>query len=128
MPETVHSAHTQSRDMRQQGLQPDVVTYGALITALAKADQPAQALVGLRAMRQQGLQPDVVTYSALINAFAEANQPSRALEVLKEMRQQGRQPDSLTYNSLISGCDEAMLRHCLPARRDYLQRVDQRMR
>ena len=54
--------------MRQRGLEPDVITYSAAISACEKGSQWERALELLDEMRQRGLEPDVITYSAAISA------------------------------------------------------------
>ena len=52
--------------MQGQGLQPDVITYSATISACAKGHQPERALELLAEMQGRGLDPNVITYSAAI--------------------------------------------------------------
>ena len=48
--------------MRQKGLEPDVTTYTAAISASDKAKQSEEAFRLLEEMRQKGLQPNVFMY------------------------------------------------------------------
>ena len=49
-------------EMREWGIQPDVITYNAAISACEKSkDQWQPALELLAEMRKQGIQPDVTT-------------------------------------------------------------------
>ena len=72
--------------MLQQGLQPDVITYSALITACEKGGMAERALQVFDKMLQQGLQPDVITYSALIHACKRGGMGERASQLFDEMR------------------------------------------
>ena len=50
--------------MRQEGIQPNVVTYNTLI---AKAPDYDAAKAWVETMRQEGIQPNVVTYNTLFS-------------------------------------------------------------
>ena len=51
--------------MQWKGMEPNVITYNALINACAKGDSYAVKTVQLLAeMRRKGLEPDVITYNA----------------------------------------------------------------
>ena len=56
--------------MRQQGLQPAVITYNALFSAWVNGIMTERALPIFDVIRQQGLQPAVITYNALTSACA----------------------------------------------------------
>ena len=51
--------------MQRKGMEPNVITYNALINACAKGDSYAVKTVQLLAeMHRKGLEPDVITYNA----------------------------------------------------------------
>jgi pentatricopeptide repeat domain-containing protein 1 len=79
--------------MKTQGLQPDVISYNAAISACEKGLQWEKALHFLSEMRTQGLQPDVISYNAAISACEKGLQWEKALQLLSEMKTQGHQPD-----------------------------------
>ena len=58
--------------MQQQGLLPDVITYGALISVSEKGKQLERALETFEEMQQQRISSHVITYNALISAFEKA--------------------------------------------------------
>ena len=66
-------------EMQQKGLQPDVITYTAVITACAKGGMAKRALQLFDAMRHHGLQPNVITYNAVISACGKGLMAKRAL-------------------------------------------------
>ena len=85
--------------MQRKGLEQDVITYSALISACAKGDNNAEkALQLLAEMQRKGLEPNVITYSALISAC----------ELLVEMQRKGLEPDVITHSALISACEEGV--------------------
>ena len=55
--------------MQAQGIQPDVITYSAAVSACVKSkDQWQTALRLLAEMQAQGIQPNVITATAAIGA------------------------------------------------------------
>eukprot|EP00931_Biecheleriopsis_adriatica_P022127 TRINITY_DN14304_c0_g1_i3.p1 TRINITY_DN14304_c0_g1~~TRINITY_DN14304_c0_g1_i3.p1 ORF type:complete len:132 (-),score=31.27 TRINITY_DN14304_c0_g1_i3:27-422(-) len=86
--------------MKQSGLQPDAVTYSALISACAKSNQTEKALEIFAEMKQSGLQANVITYNALISACTKGERIEKALEIFAEMKQSGLQPDVITFGAL----------------------------
>merc|ERR1712226_1283361 len=85
--------------MQRRGLQPDVITYSALISACEKACEPEKALELFVEMQRRGLQPDVITYSALISACGKACKPEKAHELFAEMQGRGLQTDGIACNA-----------------------------
>jgi tetratricopeptide (TPR) repeat protein len=82
--------------MRDEFIQPDVVTYSTLIN-LAPDYEEAKAL--LKQMRDEFIQPNVITYSTFIN-LAPDYEEAKAL--LKQMRDEFIQPNVITYDTLIN--------------------------
>ena len=56
--------------MQRTSMVPNIITFGALISACEKGKQPEQALEISAEMKEQGVLPDVITYNALISACA----------------------------------------------------------
>ena len=54
--------------MLRQALEPNMVTYSALISACGKGQELRRTFDVCEEMRRQALEPDMVTYSALISA------------------------------------------------------------
>ena len=55
-----------SDEMQQRGLQHDVITYSARISACGKCSMTERALQFLDEMQQQGLQPNVIALFAVL--------------------------------------------------------------
>jgi pentatricopeptide repeat domain-containing protein 1 len=87
-------------------VQPDVITYSALISACEKGAQWQRAMEVFKEMKTAGVKPDDITYSALISACEKGAQWQRAMEVFKEMKAAGVKPDAITYSALISACEK----------------------
>ena len=67
------------QEMRAQGLQADVITYNATISACEKGKQWQRALGLLEEMLSQGIRANVITYNATISACGKGKQWQRAL-------------------------------------------------
>ena len=68
-------------EMGCQALEPDMVTYSALISACGKGQELRRALNVCAEMWRQALEPDMVTYSALISACGEGQKLHGAFDV-----------------------------------------------
>jgi len=73
-------------EVKQQGLEPDVITYNAAISACEKGSRTDTALDLLAEMKQRGVEPNVITYSAVISACEKGSRTDTALELLAEMK------------------------------------------
>ena len=77
------------RETRQRGLQPDIISYSAAISACEKGGQWERALELLDEMKTWGLRPNVISCSAAITACEKSCQWERALSIFQEMVRQG---------------------------------------
>jgi len=82
--------------MRNEGIQPDTVTYNTLISK-AKSNEEAEGW--LKIMSDEGIEPNVVTYNTRMSI---AENYAEAESWLKIMRDEGIEPSLVTYNTLIS--------------------------
>lgn len=85
--------------MREEGVQPNIVTYSALI---AKAPYYSIAESWLATMRKKGVEPNTVTYNTLIS---KAPDYATAKSWLSTMKKEGVHPSVVTYSTLISKAD-----------------------
>ena len=74
-------------------LEPDVISYSAVISACEKGEQWQRALSLLSEMRGVKLAPNVISYSAGISACEKGEQWQRALALLSEMWEVKLKPD-----------------------------------
>ena len=61
-------------ELRHNGLEGDVITYSAAISACGKVKQSQKALELLEEMRQNGMEPNVITYNAASSAREKVKQ------------------------------------------------------
>ncbi|KAI9072341.1 hypothetical protein K1719_045704 [Acacia pycnantha] len=96
--------------MKEEGVEPDLVTYNTLIFGLSKAGRVKEAKKFLGIMADVGHFPDEVTYTSLMNGMCREGNALGALALLEEMEAKGCSPNSCTYNTLLHGlCKSRML-------------------
>uniref|UniRef100_A0ACD5XIP3 Uncharacterized protein n=1 Tax=Avena sativa TaxID=4498 RepID=A0ACD5XIP3_AVESA len=88
-------------EMRELGIDPDLVTYNSLIDCHCKNRGVEKAYKLLDEMRADEIVPDVITYTSLIGGLGLTGQPDKARDLLKEMRELGCHPDVPAYNATI---------------------------
>lgn len=114
--------------MRQEGIQPNVVTFSAVINACASASANlarkreeedrsiamedvrvpmTRALKLLEAMKAptSTIKPNIVTYNAAIRACAEGLNLAGAFDLLRQLKEDGLKPTIVTYGSLMTACE-----------------------
>ncbi|KAK6122886.1 hypothetical protein DH2020_043352 [Rehmannia glutinosa] len=98
------------REMKKNGVVPNVYTYSIMIDRFCKAGLIQQARCWFDEMMRDGCSPTVVTYTALIHAYLKARKITDANEVGKldeaqeifaKMSECGYIPNVYTYSSLI---------------------------
>ena len=112
--------------MIERNLQPNKLTYTALMNALSKAGQPERAEYVLHQMTQAQHQPDTVAFSSIIDGWARISSKdrpeaaARALQILETMKgnaARGMGPTATTYTSVLTAlaksglwdaCDQAL--------------------
>ena len=115
------------KTMRQEGIQPNVVTFSAVITACASASANlarkreeedrsiamedvrlpmTRALKLLEAMKSSTtIKPNIVTYNAAIRACAEGLNLAGAFDLLRQLKEDELEPTIVTYGSLMTACE-----------------------
>ena len=95
--------------MKDYGIDLDVITYSAVISACEKCKDYKKALELLQEMKDYGINPDVRTYNATISACEKCKNYKKALELLQEMKDSGTSetcPNVITYSAVISACEK----------------------
>ncbi|CAA0836028.1 Putative pentatricopeptide repeat-containing protein [Striga hermonthica] len=88
-------------EMRDMGIEPDIVSYNCLVDVYCKSREMDKANKVVSKMRDLGIDLDVITYTILIGGLGLIGQPDKAREILKEMREYGCYPDVAAYNAAI---------------------------
>ncbi|KAL5079689.1 hypothetical protein RYX36_008110 [Vicia faba] len=85
------------------GIEPDEVTYGAIVNGLCKSGRLEEALGYFRFCNENAVVVNAVFYSSLIDGLGKAGRVDEAEKVFDEMAEKGCLPDSYCYNALIDG-------------------------
>lgn len=106
-------SHAGVQFMKEEGPQPDEISYNAALNVCGAAGQPRAAETLLREMRSHGLEPGVVAYGAVLDACAKAADVGRARAGLAAMEAAGVPPNVVAYTSAMDACvrdgsDEAL--------------------
>ncbi|KAJ3707782.1 hypothetical protein LUZ61_011487 [Rhynchospora tenuis] len=89
-------------EMLQQGFEPDLPCYNAVIAALCRVGELELAHEELNKMRQvYKLEPDAATYSAFLRAATDTKDLNSSMRVLDRMKRSGLTPNVFSYNTVI---------------------------
>ncbi|CAE7672218.1 EMB2654 [Symbiodinium pilosum] len=101
--------------MEQQQLAPDVVSYGATISACEKGGKWQEALGLLDWMLQIRLLPsDICRFNAAISACEKTGHWEQALALLRALRNAAPSAEVITFNAAISACEKLVLHQPSP--------------
>ncbi|KAM7462435.1 hypothetical protein LguiA_030556 [Lonicera macranthoides] len=89
--------------VRENQIEPDVVTYGTVINGLCKSGNTKIAVELLRSMETLHFEADVYCYSMIIDSLCKDRMISDAKNLRVEMTKKGISPNVVTYSSLIHG-------------------------
>ena len=94
------------QQLREQSLEPNVVTFSTVISACQKQEDAAAALDLLASMDRSHIVPNTITYSSAISACERAHWTELALSLFHSMQRVDLQADCICYNSVISACEK----------------------
>ncbi|CAN0377006.1 unnamed protein product, partial [Discosporangium mesarthrocarpum] len=86
--------------MRENGVDPDVFTYGTLLSACDKANAWEVALRLLDEMQENA--PNVVCYTAVISACNKGRREDISEELWRQMLLDGIQPNNNAYSAIMA--------------------------
>ncbi|KAI4965796.1 hypothetical protein ZWY2020_048179 [Hordeum vulgare] len=90
--------------MIDRGLKPDVVSYGALLSALEKGRLYDEALRVWEHMRKVGVDPNLHAYTILASIYAGKGDHGKADAALRDMMSAKIEPTVVTFNAIITAC------------------------
>eukprot|EP00913_Durusdinium_trenchii_P026337 g24713.t1 len=86
-------------------IQPNNISYNAIISSCEKGRQWQAALSIFHAMQLASHQPDVISYSAVLSSFEKGRQWQPALIMLENMIEVRVTPHVISYNAVMSACE-----------------------
>ncbi|CAK8565878.1 unnamed protein product [Lathyrus sativus] len=89
--------------MKDAGIEPDIVVFNNLLGGYAQAGKMADAYDLLKEMRRRGCEPNASSYTVLIQSLCKHEKLEEAMRMFVEMQRNGCQMDVITYTTLISG-------------------------
>lgn len=95
--------------LRSDGVQPNVIIYGALINALGKAGRHQQCLDLYREMPSYHVVPNTIVVNSVLQSCCVAKKWMQAVELFQEMIAEGLYPDQVTYGTMINIMGKAYL-------------------
>ena len=104
--EAVLRVETMMRDMIESGVEPDLHSFMALLSAYARAGDVAAAGDALQGMRERHIPVDTLAFNALLQACATSGDLDAAVRIRDEMRKAGDavEPDAVTFLHLFRAC------------------------
>ncbi|KAL6974008.1 hypothetical protein U1Q18_028190 [Sarracenia purpurea var. burkii] len=92
------------REMRDDGFEPDVVTYGIIVNAHYKAKKYNEAIRVFHKMESNNIKPTPHIYCTLFNGSGSEKRLSEALKFVELSKAGGFIPEAPTYNALVGSC------------------------
>jgi pentatricopeptide repeat protein len=94
------------RDMIESGVEPDLHSFMALLSAYARAGDVAAAGDALQGMRERRIPVDTLAFNALLQACATSGDLDAAVRIRDEMRKASEtvEPDAVTFLHLFRAC------------------------
>ena len=83
-------------------VEPNHKTFGKLIEAAAKSEQPQEAAVWLHEMLHCSFEPHLLNYNELISAAANEHDLDSAKSWLWHLGEKRLQPNLVSYNSVLN--------------------------
>jgi pentatricopeptide repeat protein len=104
--EAVLRVETMMRDMIESGVEPDLHSFMALLSAYARAGDVAAAGDALQGMRERRIPVDTLAFNALLQACATSGDLDAAVRIRDEMRKASEtvEPDAVTFLHLFRAC------------------------
>ncbi|KAK2995837.1 hypothetical protein RJ640_006176 [Escallonia rubra] len=96
------------KEIKENNVQPNVVTFGILINHYCKFRRMDNALEVFKNIKEGSdgisVRPDVIIFNTLIDGLCKVGRQREALDLMDQMRlEHGCMPNSVTYNCLIDG-------------------------
>ncbi|CAM9174214.1 unnamed protein product, partial [Ectocarpus fasciculatus] len=91
-------------EMKREGVEPDIITYGSLMSALSPRGAAGADIVLelFETLVESGLKPNSITYVSAIRAYGDKGDWERAEQMLVGMQEQhGVEPNRFCYSAVV---------------------------
>ena len=82
----------------------DVVSWSAMIAALAQHSLCDEAMALFNEMRNEGIEPNNVSWNAIVYGYVQIEDYFSALALYRDMLESSKKPDNFTYVSVLKAC------------------------
>merc|ERR1719301_98886 len=90
------------KDMKQNGIEPNVITYSTMLKGHCHAGDIQGAFLILEDMKKNTkLKPDEIMFNSLLDGCALNNLVSEGLQLLAQMESEGVKPSNYTLSILV---------------------------
>ncbi|KAJ4809193.1 Pentatricopeptide repeat (PPR) superfamily protein [Rhynchospora pubera] len=103
------------REMVNQGISPDVVTFNALMVSLCRHRQTCEAEKLVCLMEENGVKPDVITYTTVLQGYVQESHLDKATELINEalrmvdkMMHHGLKPNDVIFDILLNAVSNSL--------------------
>lgn len=96
--QTIQQAEKVFDEMRERGIQPDVMSFSIVLHVYGRAHKPELMLEKLREMKKKEICPTVATYTSVVKCLCSCGRIEDAEMLLEEMVSNGVSPSAVTYN------------------------------
>ncbi|XP_054783116.1 LOW QUALITY PROTEIN: pentatricopeptide repeat-containing protein At4g01030, mitochondrial [Prosopis cineraria] len=99
-----NNAETLLTQMKEEGIEPDLVTWNSLVSGYSMCGHSDKALAVVHRIKSSGLTPNVVSWTAIISGCSQNENYRDALKFFSQMQAENVKPNSTTICSLLSAC------------------------
>lgn len=91
-------------EMKSRNIDPNIITYNALLKACAEAQAIDKAFHFADELIDKGLEPTIITFGTLMTACERVGNVEAAGKVFQKMKNVGVEPNEIVYGAAISCC------------------------
>jgi len=100
------------KEMIEEGFEPSVVTYGAIIHAYCLKKNVGEAMKIFEEMCSTSMvRPNIVIYTILIDALCKTNNVEKAVSLMGDMKLRRVRPNITIYNAILKGLRDKRMLH-----------------
>ncbi|XP_020586856.1 pentatricopeptide repeat-containing protein At1g19720 [Phalaenopsis equestris] len=90
--------------MRNEGIEPCLITWNILISSYSQCGKPKIALELMKKMESSKIVPDVFTWTCIISGLLQNKKMNQSLDLFQQMLKSDIEPNNMTVACAISAC------------------------